>query len=98
MAGTSPAMTRDGFRIPCGGAGASVLEISAQDNRGCGEYRFLGSRHHLLHPLRRLHCKALIPLAGDVVADSTVSADAADIGHDDQRLAGDVGADAPAGV
>src|SRR5947209_180158 len=52
-------------------------------------------RRHLLRPLRRFHRKALIALGRDFVADLAIDADPADIGHEDLRLAGDVGAHVP---
>src|SRR4051812_43318217 len=48
-----------------------------------------------LRPLRRRHGKAFISLRRDVVADLAVDSDAADIGHEDLRLARDVGAHVP---
>src|ERR1700712_2157015 len=53
-----------------------------------------GCRRALL--LRRArHPETLIALGGDVVADLAIDADAADIRHEDARLARDVGAHVP---
>lgn len=46
-------------------------------------------------PLFTRHDKPLIAFRGDVVADFSVGPDAADIGHEDARLAGDVSAHVP---
>src|SRR6188472_4374338 len=49
----------------------------------------------LLRRLRRRHDKTFIALRRDVVADLAIDADAADIGHEDLRFAGNVGAHVP---
>src|SRR5687767_6496478 len=46
------------------------------------------------HALRRKR-EALVAVGGDLVARLAVFADAADVGHEDARLAGDVGAHVP---
>src|SRR5882757_3386459 len=52
-------------------------------------------RRQLPLPLRARHRKAFIALGCDLVADLPVRADAADIGHEDARLARHVGAHVP---
>src|SRR6476660_8205018 len=52
-------------------------------------------RRHLAWLLRSRHRKSLIALGRNLVADLPVGPDAADIGHEYPRLAGDVGAHVP---
>src|SRR5438132_12922499 len=53
-------------------------------------------RHcHLPRLLRARHRKAFIALGCDVVADQAIRTDAADVGHENPRLARDVGAHVP---
>src|SRR6476619_6510967 len=67
----------------------AVLEWLPSEEPGLRRCR----RH--LPLLRPRHHKSFISLGRDLVADPTVDADAADIGHEDARLAGDVGAHVP---
>src|SRR5882724_5504185 len=52
-------------------------------------------RRDLTRRLGARHRKSLVALCGHVIADLPVGPDAADIGHEDARLAGDVGAHVP---
>src|SRR6202043_684090 len=70
---------------------ASRSLSSGRASRGLGgsQSRRLGRPH--LGPLRRRHREPLIALGRNLVADLPVGSDAADIGHEDPRLAGNVG-------
>src|SRR5262250_3425572 len=79
MAGPSP--RRSGFGR-AGGTSPAMTKRTSGDRR-------------LLLLLRARHDKTLVALGGDLVANLPVRPDAADIGHEDARLAGNVGAHVP---